>query len=97
MPLWRSNMLKLKLATLGLSFLFLYERKKEEEKRNKKEEELKKMADDEKKRKEEEKGQEGKKHRTGKTTNIVPLGRLNAAEFSATTKEKVSLGASQSK
>ena len=49
----------------------------------------------ERERKEKEKRKKGKKHRTEKTTNTVPLGRLNAAEPYATTRTKVSMGAAQ--
>ena len=45
-------------------------------------------------RKKKEKRKKGKKHEN-KPTNIVPLGRLNAAEIAATTKEKASLEAAQ--
>ena len=48
----------------------------------------------ERERKEKKKRMKGKKHEN-KPTNIVPLGRLNAAEIAATTKEKASLEASQ--
>jgi len=48
----------------------------------------------ERERKEKEERKKGKKHEN-KPTNIVPLGRLNAAEIAATTKEKASLEAAQ--
>ena len=48
----------------------------------------------ERERKEKEKRKKGKKHEN-KPTNIVPLGRMNAAEIASATKEKASLEAAQ--